>query len=82
MSGTNHNLGQTHETFTNILKTIGPMIGSLAQSGLVPHNQVQVAQNTLNDLLNQKRINNRIQYDSYKSKASQLIDLLGSILNF
>lgn len=82
MSPSDNNLGQTHETFTNILKTIGPMIGSLSQSGLIPQKQMEVTQNTLNDLLNQKPIHNRIQYDSYKSKASQFIDLLGSVLNF
>jgi len=40
-----NNWVKTQDAFTNILQTIGPMMSSLAQSGLVSPNQNQMTQN-------------------------------------
>ena len=81
--------GQKPDNFTknqvdinNILKSMGPMLGMLAQSGMISPTQSQMTRNSLSELLNQNHIRDKIQFDSYKSKASKFIDLLGSLLNF
>ncbi len=73
-------LHKTRETFTNLLKNIGPMMGALAASGLITQKQNQSLRNSLLDLL--KSTNNRdFQYDSNKSKIERFLAELKSILD-
>ncbi len=73
-------LHKAQETFTNLLKNIGPMMGALAASGLITQKQNQSSQNSLLVLL--KSTNNRdFQYDSNKSKIEKFLAELKSILD-
>ncbi len=76
----NIDMNKAQETFTNLLKNIGPIMGALAASGLITQKQNQSSQNSLLDLL--KSTNNRgLQYDSNKSKIKKFLEELKSILD-